>query len=473
MRKLLAAAAATLVAGAAGGGAWAAPCAHTCTTPQVNIVYFGATAPNQAVNIAMTNLYGDPVNTCSSVIKVYQCAQDLDNNGTFETCVRAFVGDNKGSCEGVGAMDNKQSNFNICDPNAAGAPNSGSAGLKSASLLNDEDGHPLYANYSGADVSYTLCEPVETNGTILRPDVFANTETQVFVNPFVAIANRNIEGALNARAKTAGGAACPYASNDCYKLDLNLTAQKGQSIFGSNNLCDWRTLSKDIDPSTFRNIGTVLRNRLSGTRRLFNVQVLANQAVGLGNVYIAGSGGLVTEVNGNLWCGNDSANCGENQSTGQVGIGSVSAACTGTNANTTDLGILGVDRLITIDPGTPADPHDDWSARNNGTDSYDPIKYEGTDFNKANVRCGRYQWWSIERNYYDNDSNVAINGRQGYYFPDSGTKATAVKALINQLTIDAASDPTLVPLGDMYVTKAKDGAPLFPNKPYNSFCNEP
>ena len=85
MRKLLAAAAATLVAGAAGGGAWAAPCAHTCTTPQVNIVYFGATAPNQAVNIAMTNLYGDPVNTCSSVIKVYQCAQDLDNNGTFET----------------------------------------------------------------------------------------------------------------------------------------------------------------------------------------------------------------------------------------------------------------------------------------------------------------------------------------------------------------------------------------------------
>lgn len=472
MKKVVVAAAVLGAAIAGTGGLWAAPCAHTCTTPQVNIVYFGATAPNQAVNIAMTSIYGDPVNTCTSVIKVYQCARDLDNNGTFETCVRAFVGDNKGSCEGVGAMDNKLSNFNVCDPNAAGAPNSGSAGLKLASLINDEDGHPLYANYSGSDVSYTLCEPVETNGIINRPDVFGNTESQVFVNPFVAIANRNIEGVLNARAKTAPPS-CPYPGTDCLKLDVNITAQKAQAIWGSNNLCDWRTISKDIDPTAFRNIGTVSRNRLSGTRRLFNVQVLANQAVGLGNTYIAGSGGLVTEVNGNLWCGNDAANCGENQATGQVGIGSASASCIGTNANTIDLGYLGVDRLISIDPGTPADPHDDWGARNNVADNYDPVKYEGTDFSKANVRCGRYQWWSIERNYYDNDSNVAVNGRQGYYFPDSGTKATAVKELINQLTIDAASDPTLIPLSDMFVTKAKDGAPLFPNKPYNSFCNEP
>ena len=38
---------------------------------------------------------------------------------------------------------------------------------------------------------------------------------------------------------------------------------------------------------------------------------------------------------------------------------------------------------------------------------------------------------------------------------------------------DAISDPTLVPLSDMYVTKARDGAALFPNKPYNAFCNEP
>ncbi len=472
MKKLVVAAAAISAVAAGIGSAWAAPCAHTCTTPQVNIVYFGATAVNPSINLAMSNLYGDPVNTCTSVIKVYQCARDLDNNGTFETCVRAFVGDNKGSCEGVGAMDAKQSAFNVCDPAAAGAPNSGSGGLKAASLLNDEDGNPLYANYSGSDVSYTLCEPVEPSGLINRPDVFANTETQVFVSPFVAIANRNIEPALNARAKTAPPT-CAYGVGDCLKLDVNMTAQKGQAIFGSNNLCDWRTLSKDIDPTVFHNIGTVLRNRLSGTRRLFNVQVLANQAVGLGNVYIAGSGGLVTEVNTNKWCGNDGANCGENQSSGTVGIGATSPACTGTLANTISLGILGVDRLITVDPGTPADPHDDWGIRNNAADSYDPIKYEGADFNKANVRCGRYQWWSIERNYYDNDSNVAVNGRQGYYFPDSGTKATAVRELIAQVAVDAVSDPTLVPLSDMYVTKARDGAALFPNKPYNAFCNEP
>jgi hypothetical protein len=111
--------------------------------------------------------------------------------------------------------------------------------------------------------------------------------------------------------------------------------------------------------------------------------------------------------------------------------------------------------------------------RNNQTDSYAPLKYEGTDFNKANVRCGRYQWWNLERQYYDNDSTVAVNGRQGYFFPDSGTKATAVRQLIAQVAIDAVNDPTLIPISDMYVTKAKDGSALFPNKPYNAFCNEP
>jgi hypothetical protein len=212
--KTFVVAAAAFGAVAAGmGSAWAAPCAHTCATPQVNIVYFGSTAANQAVNLAMTSLYGDPVNTCTSIIKVYQCAEDLDNNGSFETCVRAFVGDNKGSCEGVGAMDAKQSAFNLCDPAAAGAPNSGSGGLKAANLLSDEDGNPLYANFAGSDVSYTLCEPVELGGVINRPDVFANTETQVFVNPFVFVANRNIESILNARAKTAP-ASCPYGAGD-------------------------------------------------------------------------------------------------------------------------------------------------------------------------------------------------------------------------------------------------------------------
>lgn len=467
--------AALILAGLAGEGALAAPCAHTCTTPQVNVVYFGATAPNQAVNQAMVDLYGDPVNTCTSIIKVYQCARDLDGNGTFETCVRAFVGDNKGSCEGVGAMDAKQSNFNVCNPAAAGAPNSGAAGLVAAGSLNDEAGHPLYANYSGSDVSYTLCEPVEPGGVINRPDVFANTEQNVFVNPFAFIVNRNIEGVLNARAKKQTAGTCPYgpASSDCFQLDVDITKDNGKSIFGNNNSCDWRYISKDVDPTVFRNVGTVMRNRLSGTRRTLNVDVLQDVAPGQGNIYTSGSGAMVTAVNTNQWCGTDAADCGENQSTGALGGGAVSAACVGTNANTISIGYLGLDRMTNIDNGTPADPHDDWAIRNNAADNYDVLKFDGVAFNRANQRCGKYEFWSTEKNYYDNDPNVAVNGRTGYYFPPGSVREKAVQEVINQLVTDAATDPTLVGLTDMFFARAADGSPEFPSKPYNAFCNEP
>lgn len=472
MKKVLSVAALVLAAAAWSGEVLAQACANPCTTPQVNIVYFGATAPNQAINIAMKSIYGDPINTCTSIIKVYRCMRDLDGNGTPETCVQAYVGDNKGSCEGVDAMDNKSSAFNVCDPAAPGAPNSGSAGLKAASLLNDESGNPLYANYSGSDVSYSLCEPVSTGAVIKRPDIFDSTEANVFVNAFSFVVNRAIEPVLSARAKTAPPS-CAYGAGDCLKLDLNMSPQKGAAIFGNNNFCDWRYLSKDVDPAVFRNIGTVMRNRLSGTRRSFNVQILENQAPGQGNMYVAGSGNMVTAVNGNQWCGNQAAACGENQSSGALGGGAVAASCTGTSANTISLGYLGVDRFANIDNGTPADPHDDWAVRNNAADNYDPVKYEGTDFNKANVRCGRYQYWNIERNYYDNDSNVAINGRRGYFYPAGSTRERAILELISQLQIDAANDPTLIPLGDMYFSRARDGAAPFPSKPYNSFCNEP
>lgn len=472
MKRILVGASLVAAAAAWHGDARAQACANPCTTPQVNIVYFGATAPNQAINTAMKNLYGDPINTCSSIIKVYRCMRDLDNNGTPETCVQSFVGDNLGSCEGVQAMDNKLSNFNVCDPAAAGAPNSGAGGLKAASLLNDESGNPLYANYSGSDVSYTLCEPVVTGAVIQRPTTFSDTETNVFVNGFGWIANRSLEGLLNPRAKTVP-ASCPYGAGDCQRLDVDISVPKGKRIFGNNDLCDWRWLSKDVDQTVFHNIGTVMRNRLSGTRRNLNATVLQNQAPGLGNIYIAGSGAMVTQVNGNHWCGDSPTLCGEDQSSGVTGIGAVSASCTGTQANTVSLGYLGVDRFTNLDPGTPADPHDDWAIRNNAADNYDPIKYEGYWFNKANTRCGRYQYWSIERNYYDNDSNIAINGRTGYFFPPNSTREKAVKELIARLQTDAATDATLIPLTDMFFTRARDGGAPFPNKAYAAFCNEP
>jgi len=473
VKKIVVGAAMALAAVVWGGEAMAQACANPCTTPQVHIVYFGATAVNPSINLAMKNLYGDPVNTCTAIIKTYRCMRDLDNNGTPETCVQAYVGDNKGSCEGVDAMDNKSSAFNVCDPAAAGAPNSGSGGLKAAGLLNDEAGNPLYANYSGSDVSYSLCEPVSTGAVIKRPNIFEDTEQNVFVNGFAFIVNRAIEGVLDPRGKSTPGASCPYGVGDCVQPNLSIDQDTGQSIFATNSLCDWRWLSKDVDPTAARNIGTVMRNRLSGTRRNLNVTVLKNAAPGQGNIYEAGSGGMVADVNTNLWCGNTAAKCGENQATGVTGGGAVSAACIGTAANTIALGYLGVDRLILADNGTPADPHDDVPARNLVTDNYDPIQYEGATFNKANTRCGRYNFWSIEKNYFDNDANVAINGRVGYFFPPNSAKEKAVKELINQVTIDAVSDPTLVPLSDMFFTRARDGAAPFPNKPYNVFCDQP
>lgn len=476
MKKLLTGAALVLAAAGWSGEARAQVCANPCTDAQVNvnIVYFGSTAANPSVNQAMANLYGAPINTCTSVIKVYRCKRDLDGNpgNGAETCVRAFVGDNLGSCEGVNAMDNKLSNFNVCNP----AGPSGSGGLVPASSLNDELGNPLYANYSGSDVAYGFCEPVVTGAQIQRPNIFDDTETHVFVNGFGFIVNRAIEPALNARAKTIPASGCPYAAGDCVKLEpgsLSMTPQKGLAIWGNNNLCDWRYFSKDVDPTNFRNIGTVMRNRQSGTRRYFNIQVLENAAPGQGNMYVSGSGAMVTAVNGNQWCGTNAAACGENQSTGVLGGGAVSAACTGTNANTISLGVLGGDRFTNFDPGTPADPHDDWAIRNNSADSYDVMGYEGTSYNKANIRCGRYQYWTIENNYYDNDANIAINGRRGYFFPAGGIKEKAVLELMGELQTDASTDPTLVPLTDMFFTRARDGAAPFPNKAYSTFCNEP
>ena len=93
-----------------------------CVTPQVHIVYFGATAPNQTVNNAMTNLYGDPQKTCTSVIKTYRCMRDLDSNGTPETCVQAYVGDNLGRARASRRWTTSSRTSTSAIPTAPAAP---------------------------------------------------------------------------------------------------------------------------------------------------------------------------------------------------------------------------------------------------------------------------------------------------------------------------------------------------------------
>jgi len=466
MKKL---AASVLLLGAAAwtGSARAAACANPCTGPSdvdVHIVYFGATAVNNTINDAAVSLYGDPLTTCTSAVKTYRCRRDLDGNtgNGAETCVQAYVAENKGSCEGVQAMDRKESAFNVCDP--------GGAGLRSLGGLLDEAGHQLYANFTGADVPYGLCEPVVLNSVVLRPDVFDATEDQAFIIPFSFIANRGIEGVLNARAKTTPPT-CIYPGTDCLKLDVNITDTSGKAIFGNNNSCDWRFISKDVDGTVSRTIGTVMRQRLSGTRRNFNATILQNLAPGQGNIYVAGTGDMVTKVNVNDWCGTQPTLCGENQATGTTGGGAPSASCSGTNV--ISLGYIGTDRLIINDNGSPADPHDDFGIRLNQTDNYDPVKYNGTMFNKAAVRCGRYEYWNPEQLYYDNDAQVRINGFTGYFFPPNSIKEKAVQEWRDRTTLNAAVDPTIVPLADMFFSRARPGAPPFPSAAYNTFCLEP
>jgi len=156
-----------------------------------------------------------------------------------------------------------------------------------------------------------------------------------------------------------------------------------------------------------------------------------------------------------------------------TGGGAVSAACTGSNANTISMGYLGVDRIVTADNGTPADPHDDVPARNNVADNYDPIKYQGSRSTRRTPGAAGTTSGRSKRTTTTTTRNIAVNGRVGYFFPPNSTRDKAVKELINQVVVDATTDPTLVPLTDMYFTRARDGAAPFPNKPYNVFCDQP
>src|SRR5262249_13753313 len=145
-------------------------------------------------------------------------------------------------------------------------------------------------------------------------------------------------------------------------------------------------------------IGTVMRQRLSGTRNLFNTTMLENLGMGQGSIFESGTGAVIAAVNANQACSAAFRSiCGES-STGVLG-GQVSP-CEAV-PNTISLGPVGTDQFVIIDNNTPADPFDDYPVRGNAAHTYDVLEYQGTQFNKANVRCGKYEYWSFERIYFD------------------------------------------------------------------------
>lgn len=418
----------------------------------VHIVYFGATAVNPTIHQAAVNLYGAPLSTCSSTIKTYRALKDLDGLPGNETCVTLYVGSSLGSCEGVDALDKQLGNFNVCTPTA------GSTTQVLVSTQTDENGQSLFDNFAGSDVAADLCVPVI--GDLTNPDIFDETENRAFVTPFSLISNRSIEAALPASKKIPySGANCPGAyAGDCQKIDLSLTKDQIKGIFANNNICDWRTLDQNIDPNVARAVGAVMRNRLSGTRRNFNATMLENLGAGQGEIFVAGSGDVVNRVNNNQWCLTNPSECGESAS---GVIGGRTSPCQSV-PNNSSIGYIGTDRLRIIDPDSPANPFDDYGIRGNATDNYTPLGYQGEIFNKVKVRCGHYEYWSIERLYYNN-----------LYAPLGSRREAAVLQLINQTSADAVTDPTVVALSQMFVTRARDGAPIFPTGAYNAFCHEP
>jgi hypothetical protein len=435
-------------------GSGAALAFDNCT-PTVTIVYGGSTAVNPSIIQAGNDLYGAPLSNCSSTIQTFRALRDLDGNGSKESCVQLFVSNNLGSCEGVTALDRGVGGFNVCTPAA------GSTTPVAVSSLNDELGHPLTTTFVGSDVGSDVCAKVITGG-LTRPDIFTDTEDRPFAIPFAMIVNRNIESVLPSRDKIpfAGGSSCPAGyGGDCPRVEFGVTKDQLKGIYGNNNQCDWRSLSPEVLPGTAHQIGTVMRQRLSGTRNLFNATMLENLGMGQGSIFESGTGAVISAINGNNACNSTFRGiCGES-ATGVLG-GQVSP-CEALG-NPISLGPIGTDQLIIIDNNTPADPFDDYGVRGKVTDNYDVLEYQGQHFNKANVRCGHYEYWSFERIYYD----------ETYATPGTFREA-AVFELENQLATDAVLNPAVVAINQLFVSRARDGAPIFPAGPYNSFCNEP
>jgi hypothetical protein len=429
-------------------------------TPQVTIVYWGATAVNPSINQAAQNLYGAPLSTCSASVRTYQGLRQLLPAPAPKTCVRAYVASGQGSCEGVQALDQKQSSgVSVCNP-VAGATNT----VPLVGLL-DETSTQLSVTLAGSDVSYALCKPVIP--ALTREYTFQDTENKAFVIPFTMIVNKALRAQLPARKVITPGSACPNGANgtqlaDCPRVDLTLTRDQLQGIYANNNVCDWRFISPNIATTNTNAIGAITRVRVSGTRRNFNATMLGNLSMGQGVVFGNGTGDVVGYVNNNQWCGNLGTRCGE--SAAGV-VGGQTSPCQTAYSSAISLGLIGTDRCTIVDPGTPADPFDDYCARQNTADNWDALGYSGEFFNKAKVQCGNYSYWSFERLYYDED-----------YMAPGSTRETAVQELVAQTSTDAVSDPAVVANSQLYVSRASDGAAVFPTASqasYNTFCKQP
>ena len=428
----------------------------TCTiggtiTSAVTLVYEGATAPNPSMNASAANLYGPAMSDCGSGERTYRGNVDTNNDGIRDTCVTLFIGQQAGSCEGVTALDHASGAFPVC-PDTPGA----SVAVQASSL-------GLVVNVAASDVSASLCGP--TIGGFVRPTLFSgptSTENRLFAIPFGFIVNKNIRQLLPASKVVNPPVACPAGPSDCPLVDLSLSKDKIKGIFGNNDECDWRYMDPSIGTAGLGTpiIGAVMRNRLSGTRNNFNVTMLETIGAGQGNLFEAGTGDVKNRVKANRWCGTDPAECGES---GPV-IGGQTSPCQAIPApnNPISIGYVGTDNFAIVDPGTPANPFDDYGVRKVDTDNYDVAKYQGRQFNKSSVQCGEYEYWSFERFYYDS----------AVFTP--GVKRNTVLQFVGQMQTDAVADPTVVSLGQMQVSRANDGSPTFPTGPFNAaICSAP
>jgi hypothetical protein len=276
------------------------------------------------------------------------------------------------------------------------------------------------------------------------------------------IVNKNMRALLPASKVVNPSVACPAGPSDCPLVDLTLSKDKLKGIYGNNDECDWRYLDQSIGTAGLGTpiIGAVMRNRLSGTRMDFNATMLETLGMGQGAIFEAGTGDVINRVKANRWCGTDPAECGE---TGGV-IGGQTSPCQAIPApnNPISIGVVGSASFKIVDPGTPANPFDDYGVRSVDTDNYDVVKYQGRQFNKAGVECGEYEYWSFERFYYDS----------AIFTP--GAKRNSVLQFVSQLQGDSVNDPTVVGLGQMQVSRANDGSPTFPTGPFNAaICSAP
>jgi hypothetical protein len=450
-------AALTLVTAAGGALALAAPpiprgdnCSGSVLTHHT-LVYDGATAPNPTIRAAAATLYGPPTWDCGADQQTFNADVDFDNNGTYDACVTLYVAAHSGSCEGVHAMDAALNNFNVCG-----------AGNVVVALSTLPGG--LTANVIASDVSASLCATLPGVGPLARPGLFSgptSTENRVFAIPFSLIVNKDFRNLLPASKVINPGVACPGGLADCPRIDISLSKDKLKGIYGNNDECDWRYMDPSIGagPYTTPIIGAVMRNYLSGTRNNFNATMLETLGAGQGDLFEAGTGDVINRVNANDWCGNHPATCGEVPPVQGGGFSPCQSIPAPNHA--ISVGYVGTDRFNIVDPGTPANPFDDYGARK-GTENYDTLSYNGHQFNKSSVQCGYYEYWSFERMYYD----TAVH--------NTTLKLNLVKQFVNGVASFSTTDPTVVPIPSLQVSRANDGAPVFPIGPYNAaICAAP